>query len=163
MSRASSLYGEEYSNSQLIKDLWFFFRKHKFQFIFFTIVLAAAYGLELIPPIILANIVDFFGTTYTSIQPFYNMLWLLLGIMVLATILRHVSKYYLGVFSIKIQKAIDSIEGKTLIVAAHRLTTLQNMDRIIFIEGGKIVEEETYQGLIDKKGKFYNLWRSQKY
>jgi ABC-type multidrug transport system fused ATPase/permease subunit len=61
----------------------------------------------------------------------------------------------------EIQKAIDKIEGKTLIVSAHRLSTLQNMDKIIFLERGKVVEKGNYDELLKKKGKFYNLWKQQ--
>jgi ATP-binding cassette, subfamily B, bacterial len=61
----------------------------------------------------------------------------------------------------EIQKSIDRIKGKTLIVSAHRLTTLQNMDKIVFLEKGRIVEQGTYEGLLKKKGKFYNLWKQQ--
>ncbi len=61
----------------------------------------------------------------------------------------------------EIQKSIDRIKGKTLIVSAHRLSTLQNMDKIIFLEKGKVVEEGTYEELLKNKGKFYNLWKQQ--
>jgi ABC-type multidrug transport system fused ATPase/permease subunit len=61
------------------------------------------------------------------------------------------------------QKSIDALKGKTLIVAAHRLSTLQNMDKILFMENGKIVEQGSYEELLNKKGKFYNLWRMQKH
>ncbi|MAG40157.1 hypothetical protein CMI41_04280 [Candidatus Pacearchaeota archaeon] len=63
----------------------------------------------------------------------------------------------------RILDAIDKkLKNKTLILAAHRLTTLESMDRILFIEGGKIVEEGSYKELIEKRGKFYKLWKSQK-
>jgi ATP-binding cassette, subfamily B, bacterial len=61
----------------------------------------------------------------------------------------------------EIQKSIDKIKGKTLIVSAHRLSTLQNMDKIVFLEKGKIVEQGDYNELLNKKGKFYNLWKQQ--
>jgi ATP-binding cassette subfamily B protein len=61
----------------------------------------------------------------------------------------------------EIQKSIDKIKGKTLIVSAHRLSTLQNMDKIIFLEKGRIVEQGNYEELLKKKGKFYSLWLHQ--
>jgi ATP-binding cassette subfamily B protein len=37
------------------------------------------------------------------------------------------------------------------------------MDKILFMENGKIVEQGSYEELLNKKGKFYNLWRMQKH
>ena len=62
-----------------------------------------------------------------------------------------------------IQKAIENvIQDKTVLVVAHRLSTLKNMDRIIVIEKGKIVEDGALNELIAKKGKFYKYWKLQK-
>lgn len=60
----------------------------------------------------------------------------------------------------KTQKSISESIAKlncTRIVIAHRLSTIKNADRIIMLEGGKIIEEGNYQTLIDKKGKFAEL------
>ncbi len=60
----------------------------------------------------------------------------------------------------KTQKSISDSIGQlscTRIVIAHRLSTIKNADRIIMLEGGKIIEEGNYQTLIDKKGKFAEL------
>lgn len=40
---------------------------------------------------------------------------------------------------------------------AHRLSTVRNCDRILMMDGGKIVEEGTYEELIDRKGQFAKL------
>ncbi|MEK6952799.1 MAG: ABC transporter ATP-binding protein [Nanoarchaeota archaeon] len=62
----------------------------------------------------------------------------------------------------KILESFDrELKDKTLIVSAHRITTLKSMDKIFFLEKGKIVEEGTYQELIRKKGKFYNLLKNR--
>jgi ABC-type multidrug transport system fused ATPase/permease subunit len=62
----------------------------------------------------------------------------------------------------KIQDALDKkLKDKTLIFAAHRLSTLRNMDKILVIDRGKIVEEGSYQNLIKKKGEFYKLLKKQ--
>ena len=45
----------------------------------------------------------------------------------------------------------------TRIVIAHRLSTIKNCDRILVMDEGKIIEEGTYNELMDKKGKFYEL------
>ena len=49
----------------------------------------------------------------------------------------------------------------TRIVIAHRLSTVQNCDRILVLDSGKIIEEGTYQELIDKKGFFASLVERQ--
>lgn len=58
-------------------------------------------------------------------------------------------------------KALDSLNC-TRVVIAHRLSTIQNCSRIIMLEKGHIVEEGTYQELIDKKGKFAALVERQR-
>ena len=52
---------------------------------------------------------------------------------------------------------------KTVIAIAHRLSTLKNMDRIIFLDEGKIVEEGTHDELLKKENGLYKkLWEYQK-
>lgn len=55
-----------------------------------------------------------------------------------------------------------NLKEKTLIVIAHRFSTLKNVDRIIVMEHGKIIEEGKYKDLIRKRGKFYELYRLQR-
>lgn len=62
------------------------------------------------------------------------------------------------VISDKIQ-AIQA--GKTLIIAAHRLSTVRNADRILYMEKGRIVEDGTHEQLIELKGRYYNLVSNQ--
>ena len=58
--------------------------------------------------------------------------------------------------------AINTLmKKKTVIAIAHRLSTLKEMDRIIVLDKGKIVEEGTPQTLLDKQGKFAKLWKLQ--
>jgi ATP-binding cassette subfamily C protein len=52
-------------------------------------------------------------------------------------------------------------KDKTLIYISHNLSEILNMDRIIVIEDGKIVEEGKPDELINKKGKFYELFKNQ--
>ncbi len=62
-----------------------------------------------------------------------------------------------------IQKAIENmLKDKTVIAVAHRLSTLKNMDRIIVMEKGKIVEDGNLDELLKKKGKFWQYWNLQK-
>ncbi len=61
----------------------------------------------------------------------------------------------------KIQESLDKLSNKTIIVAAHRLSTLRNMDKILVMKKGKIIENGTYEDLIKKKGEFYHIWKKQ--
>ena len=57
---------------------------------------------------------------------------------------------------------VKLIKGKTTIVIAHRLSTIRQMDRIIVIEYGKIIEDGTHQELLNKKSGLYKkLWDLQ--
>lgn len=61
-----------------------------------------------------------------------------------------------------LQQALDNIiEGRTVFIIAHRLSTLRDVDRIIFIRDGRISEEGTHRELFEKKGDYYNLWQLQ--
>ena len=57
-----------------------------------------------------------------------------------------------------VQKAIDHLtKGRTTFIVAHRLSTIRNADRIIVMENGRCVETGSYDELMEKKGKFYEL------
>lgn len=62
-----------------------------------------------------------------------------------------------------IQDALDELmKGKTVIVIAHRLSTVRKMDRIIVLENGAIVEEGSHEELVVRKdGAYADLWRHQ--
>lgn len=63
-----------------------------------------------------------------------------------------------------IQEAIDeAVKGRTAIVIAHRLSTIQHADTIVVIDDGKLVEEGKLEELLEKRGKFYELWEEQKF
>ncbi|MFT7557343.1 MAG: ATP-binding cassette subfamily B protein [Planctomycetota bacterium] len=62
-----------------------------------------------------------------------------------------------------IQEAFQrAMKDRTTIVVAHRLSTIQNMDRILVLDKGKIVEEGTHAELLKKKGYYTRLWEAQK-
>ena len=62
-----------------------------------------------------------------------------------------------------IEKALENImKNKTVISIAHRLSTLKNMDRIIVLDKGKIIEEGSQKELLkNKDGTFYHLYTLQ--
>jgi ATP-binding cassette subfamily B protein/subfamily B ATP-binding cassette protein MsbA len=61
-----------------------------------------------------------------------------------------------------IQQAIDNLmKDRTAIVIAHRLSTVRNVDRIIGLNHGRIVEEGSHQQLLRKRGLYYKLYQLQ--
>ena len=62
----------------------------------------------------------------------------------------------------KVQKALGNlIQNSTSIIIAHRLSTIVNCDFIAYVENGKILELGTHKELLNKKGKYYELYTSQ--
>jgi ATP-binding cassette subfamily B protein len=61
-----------------------------------------------------------------------------------------------------IQRALPDILGDhTAVIIAHRLSTVSQLDRIVVMSKGKIVEEGTHKQLLAKKGRYYALWQRQ--
>ena len=61
-----------------------------------------------------------------------------------------------------IQKSFDKLSrGRTTIAIAHHLSTLRNMDRIVVLDKGIIIEQGTHNTLLRKKGEYYKLWKMQ--
>jgi len=52
-------------------------------------------------------------------------------------------------------------KGKTVVVVAHRLSTVRDADKIVVLDGGKIVEEGSHQELTATRGKYYQLVKNQ--
>lgn len=61
-----------------------------------------------------------------------------------------------------IQQNLDQMmQGKTTIAIAHRLSTISAMDRLVIMEGGKIIEEGTHDKLVKSGGLYARLWERQ--
>ena len=58
-----------------------------------------------------------------------------------------------------IQKALQTLsKGKTVLMIAHRLTSIVNADQILVVQGGEIVEHGTHKELVEKGGIFAKMW-----
>jgi subfamily B ATP-binding cassette protein MsbA len=53
------------------------------------------------------------------------------------------------------------LEGRTTFVIAHRLSTIRRADQILVIEDGNIAEQGTHVELIEKEGRYYQLYTYQ--
>ncbi|MEN9920195.1 MAG: hypothetical protein RL538_88 [Candidatus Parcubacteria bacterium] len=63
---------------------------------------------------------------------------------------------------VAIQEALHKLmEGKTVVAIAHRLSTLREMDRIIVLENGQIIEDGTHEKLAQAGGVYQRLWEHQ--
>ena len=61
-----------------------------------------------------------------------------------------------------IQKSFDELaSGRTTVAIAHRLSTLRNMDRIIVMQGGRVIEQGSHTALLRRGGEYARLWKMQ--
>ena len=54
-----------------------------------------------------------------------------------------------------------AFKGKTVVIVAHRLSTVRNADNIIVLEKGEVIEQGSHQELTKKRGAYYQLVREQ--
>lgn len=63
---------------------------------------------------------------------------------------------------VEVQKGLNSLmEGRTAIVIAHRLSTVQNCDRIVVLKSGQIAEMGSHTDLIQSQGEYYKFYKLQ--
>ncbi|MES2538182.1 MAG: ABC transporter ATP-binding protein [Pseudomonadota bacterium] len=61
-----------------------------------------------------------------------------------------------------IQDTLDDVmKGKTVIVVAHRLSTIARLDRILVFDQGRIIEDGTHAALLERQGAYFRLWSRQ--
>ena len=52
-------------------------------------------------------------------------------------------------------------KGKTVVIVAHRLSTVRNADKIVVLDKGRIAEEGTHKELTERRGLYYQLVKNQ--
>jgi ATP-binding cassette subfamily B protein len=55
----------------------------------------------------------------------------------------------------------EFFKGRTVVIVAHRLSTVSNADNIVLLDKGRIIEEGTHQELTQLKGAYYKLVKNQ--
>ena len=61
-----------------------------------------------------------------------------------------------------IMENLDELfENRTVVIVAHRLSTVKNADNIIVLDKGRVVEQGTHKELTEKKGYYYELVKNQ--
>ena len=60
-----------------------------------------------------------------------------------------------------IQKAFEKlVKNKTVVIIAHRLSTIRNANQILVMEKGRLVEQGTHDGLVQRSGRYAQMWNS---
>lgn len=57
----------------------------------------------------------------------------------------------------QVQQALSGLPDRTLLVIAHKLSTIEKADQIVVISGGVVEDRGSHQDLMEKKGSYYKL------
>ncbi|MDR2841056.1 MAG: ATP-binding cassette domain-containing protein, partial [Paludibacter sp.] len=62
-----------------------------------------------------------------------------------------------------VQQTIQQLknQGKTIIIIAHRLSTVVNADKIVVLENGKVTEQGNHRELYSQRGRYFQMWQKQ--
>ena len=60
-----------------------------------------------------------------------------------------------------VENLSEFYKNKTVVVVAHRLSTVKNADQIVVLDGGRIAETGTHEELTQKRGQYYELVKNQ--
>ena len=55
----------------------------------------------------------------------------------------------------------NKLPDRTMLIVAHRLSTIKNCDKIIVLDDGKVIEQGTHEELLSREGRYYELWQLQ--
>ena len=67
-----------------------------------------------------------------------------------------------NVSEVLVQEAIKEVsKDRTVIIVAHRLSTIINADKIVVLENGRVTEEGTHRELTGRRGVYWNLYKTQ--
>ena len=62
----------------------------------------------------------------------------------------------------EVKKSIDGLKGKsTIVIVAHRLSTIKNVDKIFFLDSGKIVDSGSFEELFERNEKFKAMFLAE--
>lgn len=60
-----------------------------------------------------------------------------------------------------VEQPNEFYKGKTVVIVAHRLSTVKNADQIVVLDKGKVAEIGNHEELTQKRGAYYNLVKNQ--